>query len=826
MKKKLLLVLSMVAMLVCAFVLTAYAAEPDATGETVTLADGTKCPIWDTEGNGLIWYITSTDDAGVNTYAYVSATDPSVDYYNGWSGGNQMNTVKITVNDTTYDVSSMVVVNISKDVKITSGHRVGNLIDYFAQKAFYNSKTLQYVYLPTIATNLSSEMFKSCTNLKYINFEDLTALTSFGNQALNGCSSLFAGEALDLTNVPLKSIGSHGFTGTKITSVILPSTLESVNGGDMFSGCTNLETVIGLKPLIENGKINSISNYMFNSCKALKNVDGLMENGILIIPEGFTSLGTLSFNECDQIRFVEFPSTINYVGQAAFAWCDNLVLASFDKVDAKIRSAIANGESYTKVTFNNCGTFKGCPKLAVMCVPEGTTDIINRFVAQGCTSLTAFYMPNSVTSLGTNGGGQGPFCDAPSLYFVSESFTVSQCLVDGEIDLTKLKLPAKPAVYFMPESLTTTHGHVQTNQYSKDGTFFRNCNAINDVLVFGENYVDFNARNAFHGMGAKDAPKTVVFLGNITQSVTFKNAQYISFVFANEEDKSPEDLNIIDMEYDQNNTDSYMYFCYDGSRYSYRISKNDMASYTDIADKVAAVMATKTSDSKHVINPNIPVQVVPADCVKNETLSYFCFCGGVVDVVETEGTVLGHAHSVFVDLVYADFSKAGYYSYKCERCDDMNNEKTAPALFTNKGYSAAEYEGGGMSIGFNVDKAAITAYEEATGKTVSYGVFAVLAEKIGANDIFDADGKALDGVIAADITGTGFDIFDLKIIGFTGNQVDIDLAMGAYVGTTKDGKTEYAYLQGGTPETDAKYFFASYTDVKAIVDAKNGVSAQ
>ena len=812
MKKKLLLVLSMVAMLVCAFALTAYAAEPDATGETVTLADGTKCPIWDTEGNGLIWYITSTDDAGVNTYAYVSATDSSVDYYNGWSGGNQMNTVKITIDDTTYDILSMVVVNISKDVKITSGQRVGNLIDYFAQKAFCNSKTLQYVYLPTIATNLSSEMFKSCTNLKYINFEDLTALTSFGNQALNGCSSLFAGEALDLTSVPLKSIGSHGFAGTKITSVALPSTLESINGGDMFSGCTNLETVIGLKPLIENGKIKSISNYMFYSCKALKNVDGLMENGILIIPEGFTSLGTLSFNECDQIRFVEFPSTINYVGQAAFAWCDNLVLASFDKVDAKIRAAIENGESYTPVTFNNCGTFKGCPKLAVMCVPEGTTAIINRFVAQGCTSLTAFYMPNSVTSFGTNGGGQGPFCDATSLYFVNEPFTVSQCLVNGEIDLSKLNLPAKTAVYFMPEGLTTTTGHVQTNQYSKDGTFFRNCKAVNDVLVFGENYVDFNARNAFQGVATKESPKTVIFLGDITQSVTFKNAQYISFVFANAADKTPEDLNIIDIDYDQNNTDSYMYFCYDSSRYSYRISKSDMANYADINAKVAAVIATKTSDNKHIVNPKTPAQVVPADCLNNEMLTYVCFCGSVADAVETEGTALGHSHTIFQGIVYESFLADGTVSYGCERCDDVATEIRG-ALFTCLGYSAPEDGRGGIAIGFTVNNEAIKEYEEATGKTLKYGVFAVLQSRLGDNDVFAEDGTVADGVINAEIINYEFVAFELKIVGFTDTQKDIKLAMGAYVAVTDGETTEYSYMQGDEPKENEKYCFTSYNDI-------------
>ncbi|MBQ4109094.1 MAG: hypothetical protein IJC80_06805, partial [Clostridia bacterium] len=65
-----------------------------------------------------------------------------------------------------------------------------------------------------------------------------------------------------------------------------------------------------------------------------------------------------------------------------------------------------------------------------------------------------------------------------------------------------------------------------------------------------------------------------------------------------------------------------------------------------------------------------------------------------------------------------------------------------------------------------------------------------------------------------------------KIVGFTGEQVDKDLVMGAYVGVSKDGATEYAYLQDVTTEKNDKYYFASYNDVKAIVDAKNGGSAQ
>ena len=184
-------------------------------------------------------------------------------------------------------------------------------------------------------------------------------------------------------------------------------------------------------------------------------------------------------------------------------------------------------------------------------------------------------------------------------------------------------------------------------------------------------------------------------------------------------------------------------------------------------------------------------------------------------------------HNLSVAIEYVSFDAAGTKTVRCTNADCTHVEATeAPALFENKGYSAAEYAGGGISVGFKVNKAAITEYEEVTGKTVSYGVFAVLADVIKTNDIFDADGKALDGVIAADITNTDFDIFNLKIVGFADNQLDTDLVMGAYVGVSKDGTTEYAYLQDATPEKNEKYYFASYNDVKDILDNKSAASAQ
>ena len=86
MKRKILLIVAMIAILACVFALSVSAAEPNTAGETVTLDDGTVCALWDTDGNPLHWYVVSESE-GVKTYAHIAANDPAVDYNNGWSGG-------------------------------------------------------------------------------------------------------------------------------------------------------------------------------------------------------------------------------------------------------------------------------------------------------------------------------------------------------------------------------------------------------------------------------------------------------------------------------------------------------------------------------------------------------------------------------------------------------------------------------------------------------------------------------------------------------------------------------------------------------------------
>ena len=135
-------------------------------------------------------------------------------------------------------------------------------------------------------------------------------------------------------------------------------------------------------------------------------------------------------------------------------------------------------------------------------------------------------------------------------------------------------------------------------------------------------------------------------------------------------------------------------------------------------------------------------------------------------------------------------------------------------MFTLLGESTPEFVEGTIAIGYVVNDGAFAEYRELTGKEITYGVFAVLQDKLKDNDIFDENGNKADGVIAQEISSYGFSAFELKISGFkTEEQKEASIAMGAYVVATKDGVSKYSYLQAEKPVGNDKYYFISYNDI-------------
>ena len=175
-------------------------------------------------------------------------------------------------------------------------------------------------------------------------------------------------------------------------------------------------------------------------------------------------------------------------------------------------------------------------------------------------------------------------------------------------------------------------------------------------------------------------------------------------------------------------------------------------------------------------------------------------------------------HNIVTSITYASFDKEGTKTFDCinEGCAHAITQ-AAPALFTCPGYSTPEKGNDGIAISFTVNNEAIKEYEKITGKTLTYGVFAVAKVNLGTNDIFDKDGKASNGVINAEITGYEFASFDLRICGFEEEHKSALLAMGAYVIASDkeatDAPAEYSYLQASAPNAGEKYAFVSYNDI-------------
>ncbi len=488
------------------------------------------------------------------------------------------------------------------------------------------------------------------------------------------------------------------------------------------------------------------------------------------MPESVTTMPGAMFNGSKSIKY--FRISKSFTGFGGNNTFDGSTLEWFDFNENTIIKEIKQS------------TFCGCKSLKGICFPDQMTTM-GVYCLANCPNLGPVYLPSSLTTFSGDkawptfappGGNDGAGREFnKNMYFVNEKFT----------DPAKAE---KPTVYYVPSGVS-----------SMWNCGFRGMSNINDVIVFptATTNIDTGYDLCFTNMGTSaDKEKTIIFLGNVTKLRLYESQVNVNLVFANENDTGIDSFTLNTLA--DNSVPAKpgkMYFCASGAVYNCNKTESD-------------------SEMRHFADERKATIKDPATCDKNATYDTYCYCGAYIGVKENEGTALGHTHSVFVDLVYVDYSKNGYYSYQCERCDDVDNKTSAPALFTCLGYSAPEFGAKGIAVGFTVNNGAITEYQTVTGKAVRYGVFAVLQDRLDGNEIFGEDGVASDGVISADITNHEFAAFELKIVGFTDEQKDTRLAMGAYVCVTGGEAIEYSYMQDDTKgETVNGYTFVSYNDV-------------
>ena len=293
--------------------------------------------------------------------------------------------------------------------------------DYIPYKAFCTSddwngssvgcKTLTKVRLSKKTSTISNFAFAGCTNLKEVNFTELTNLEYMYSQAFQNTNL----QEIDLSNTKLtevedafrnvKNLKNIKFptTMTRLGGVFSHSTLTEID----LSNCTNLKTLEStfsecrdlVKVTLPEGLLSI--NYAFNGCeklttinlpKSLQTIGSSAFSGTklqIVDLSGLTelqSIGSYAFSSCNELSEILFPTSLEQIGENAFAWCYNKLIS----VDL----------SKTQIQRIPERAFSGCNALESVKMPK-TLETIGNYAFESCNKLVGnLELTSGITRIG------------------------------------------------------------------------------------------------------------------------------------------------------------------------------------------------------------------------------------------------------------------------------------------------------------------------------------------------------------------------------------------------------------------------------------------
>ena len=228
----------------------------------------------------------------------------------------------------------------------------------------------------------------------------------------------------------------------------------------------------------------------------------------------------------------------------------------------------------------------------------------------------------------------------------------------------------------------------------------------------------------------------------------------------------------------------------------------------------------------YTIVKGIPHKLVPGSieptCTEHGISGYItdCPCGkGLVGEVETKifNSVLtnsesfttetytsykvdplGHMEGEILNIEYKNgYDNMGTKTALCLRCNEVYTEEdpTANRIYLFLGYSSNK-DFTELAIGFMFDVTAMETYEKTTGKAFAYGVVGAITLALDGKVPHEVQGGA---VFAEFERGTSYVTYRVK--GFNQELYTLGITISAYARVTKDGITEYYYIQDELPRS-------------------------
>ncbi len=256
---------------------------------------------------------------------------------------------------------------------IAQGAYEANDIAGVMEKIAWHTAQLQMVYLTIQLADegtLGDEILSRVTD-----FTDVQGLRISGkvnsedmNRIKNQLTNL---QEIDMSGLNLKSIPREQFNGREmITSVKLPATLETIEY-EAFYNCKNME-IFELPATLK-----TIGNYAFYNCRQFTE---------LVVPEGVTSIGDYAFDGTTE---------------SSYAYDEN-GKPMYDEYGNNIY--VYRGSNLKKVTLPSTLTylgnaaFRNCVSLEEVNIPEGLTELQSNLF-RGCTALKNITIPTNIKKI-------------------------------------------------------------------------------------------------------------------------------------------------------------------------------------------------------------------------------------------------------------------------------------------------------------------------------------------------------------------------------------------------------------------------------------------
>ena len=335
-------------------------------------------------------------------------------------------------------------------------------VKYFGSYAFQDCALLEEAIVLTSAsrhgtssTSYAVYTFDGCTSLKRIVFND--GVTAFGYGVFRNCTSLstidvytpddgkITENEAGVAVLPsaLAYVDYNVFMNTAIREITIPRGVTSLAAsakttsryGEVFSGCTQLETVI------LHDALQMIGKETFLNCSSLRTIMYLTEDGTLVgegeegvgvanLPGSLTMIGDNAFNNT-AIEKVIIPESVAKIGDGSFSNCASLKEVQYLTSSVRYNTATSNyatnvfenDTALSKVVLNSEITylpdsyFLGCSSLTTILLynpadktttgnegeallPQSLTELAQN-VFKGCSSITKMILPATLETIGT-----------------------------------------------------------------------------------------------------------------------------------------------------------------------------------------------------------------------------------------------------------------------------------------------------------------------------------------------------------------------------------------------------------------------------------------